>query len=255
MAANIEERIKKAIQGTEQRSGVKQLSVDEIIPEDIRTYTEKYKISKTELEKICRSMEQVIEKWNIKQRNMRMPTSDPELTLPYHCAQALERLQQVTANMPGVLNEILLAADNAYLDLAAIERDHVIDLYRTIIEKIFKHYLVNEVPVIDRAIKETMDSAALLIKMLEKAESNGSSVHKNALKEMHTSYEFTLYKMRQHLANFPDRQADFARGAHEFTKGLQAHYARIVVAIDSTLELLNDKLDRIRQQSRTVRRG
>nr|CAD2200728.1 unnamed protein product [Meloidogyne enterolobii] len=220
------------------------LDMDIIIPKETHDFIEEFHKNKIKLEQICKSMEQVLEKWDVKIRPASAaPSLDARLTYPHKCAEQLGKIQKLpfTDDIDEV-NEVLIATQVAYSDLATLEREHLVKLYKTVIEKIFKGYLVNEVPGIERNIKSTNEAALALGRAIEVVELKPTPINKEYLSKAESNFSFALVKMDQYVRSFPDRQKEFARGANLFAQGLREHYVRLHRSMNATLELLDKKL-------------
>jgi len=160
-------------------------------------------------------MEQVLEKWDVKIRPASAaPSLDARLTYPHKCAEQLGKIQKLpfTDDIDEV-NEVLIATQVAYSDLATLEREHLVKvgererenifknlflflkLYKTVIEKIFKGYLVNEVPGIERNIKSTNEAAIALGRAIEVVELKPTPINKEYLSKAESNFSFALVKV------------------------------------------------------------
>lgn len=73
-------------------------------------------------------MEQVLEKWDIKIRPASAaPSLDARLTYPHKCAEQLGEIQKLPfVQSVDEVNEVLIATQVAYSDLATLEREHLV---------------------------------------------------------------------------------------------------------------------------------
>lgn len=84
-------------------------------------------------------MEQVLEKWDVKIRPASAaPSLDARLTYPHKCAEQLGKIQKLpfTDDIDEV-NEVLIATQVAYSDLATLEREHLVKVGERERERIF----------------------------------------------------------------------------------------------------------------------
>ena len=73
-------------------------------------------------------MEQVLEKWDVKIRpTSAAPSLDARLTYPHKCAEQLKKIQNLPFSQSiDEVNEVLIATQVAYFDLATLEREHLV---------------------------------------------------------------------------------------------------------------------------------